>query len=166
MLCERFPLAEADKIEKFSRSVYRLQSVYASGNFNNALNGVKYEVSIEVHKAFYQAEEKKNIWQKRIRRTMYVFFILQERLYQIQSSRWRIYRLHAAAQFLTVFPPLTLLAGILWTMVIQGIHSCVLIGSLEDQRCVLLWNIRVKGCSCWFCSRFCSRSTCPLPCSR
>lgn len=68
----------------------------------------------------------------------------RETLYQIQSPEWQIYSLHAASQFLTLLPPLALLAGMLWTMVILGIHSCVLIGNLAEHRRILLWNARVE----------------------
>ncbi len=69
----------------------------------------------------------------------------KEKLYQIQSPQWQIYSLHAAANFLEALPPLALLAGILWIMLILGIHSCVLIGKPEEHRRILIWNIRVEG---------------------
>ncbi len=69
----------------------------------------------------------------------------REKLYQIQSPEWQIYSLHAAANFLEALPPLALLAGILWIMLILGIHSCVLIGKPEEHRRILIWNIRVEG---------------------
>lgn len=62
----------------------------------------------------------------------------QERLQGMESDFWQIYSLRDVEVFLKTLPKLAGVAGVLWAMIILGIHCCILIGKVEYRR--ILWG--------------------------